>query len=77
MSDPRLRSPIPMIERSDAGTAKRHEDLAPIWVRLRPASSIIESWRLIVDQHLKVRAALDKTRDTYLIDKDRAGRAIA
>lgn len=43
-------------------TPKQHEDLAPIWVRLRPVSSTLEDWRKIVDQHLKVRAALDMTR---------------
>lgn len=38
------------------------EDVWPIMVRLLPAPSTIESWRPIVDQHLEVRAVIDKTR---------------
>lgn len=51
-----------MNERPNTGIPKQHEDCWPIMVRVLPAPSTIESWRPIVDQHLKVRAALDRQR---------------
>lgn len=72
MSNPRITTPMNLDDhddharrttitmRPDANTTKRHVDLAPIWVRLRPAQSTMEDWGKVVDQYLREKAELDR-----------------